>query len=54
MECEDAFAFDDLRQKTELDVMRLVNTPDAWKIRAFKERGKKDRKTYFMNMPDKT
>ena len=36
-ECQDAFVFDDPRQKTELDVMRLVNAPDAWTIRAFKE-----------------
>ena len=26
-ECQDAFVFDDPRQKTELDVMRLVNAP---------------------------
>ena len=31
-ECQDAFVFDDPRQKTELDVMRLVNAPDAWTI----------------------
>ena len=29
IECQDAFVFDDPRQKTELDVMRLVNTPDT-------------------------
>ena len=34
-ECQDAFVFDDPRQKTELDVMRLVNASDAWTIRAF-------------------
>ena len=28
-ECQDAFVFDDPRQKTELDVMRLVNISDA-------------------------
>ena len=53
-ECQDAFVFDDPRQKTELDVMRLVNAPDAWTIRAFEERGMEDLKTYLMNMPDKT
>ena len=37
-ECQDAFVFDDPRQKTELDVMRLVNAPDAWTIRAFEEK----------------
>ena len=31
-ECQDAFVFDDPRQKTELDVMRLVNTTGAWTI----------------------
>ena len=53
-ECQDAFVFDDPRQNTELDVMRLVNAPDAWTIRAFEERGMEDLKTYLMNMPDKT
>ena len=53
-ECEDAFVFDDPRQKTELDVMRLVNASDAWTIRAFEERGMEDLKTYLMNMPNKT
>ena len=28
-ECQDAFVFNDPRQKTELGVMRLVNAPDA-------------------------
>ena len=28
-ECQDAFVFDDPQQKTKLDVMRLVNAPDA-------------------------
>ena len=49
-ECQDAFVFDDPRQKTELDVMRLVNIPDAWTIRAFEERGMEDLKMYLMNM----
>ena len=53
-ECQDAFVFDDPQQKTELDVMRLVNAPDAWTIRAFEERGMEDLKTYLMNMPDMT
>ena len=53
-ECQDAFVFDDPRQKTELDVMRLVNAPDVWTIRAFEERGMEDLKTYLMNMPDRT
>ena len=53
MECQDAFVFDDPWQKTELDVMRLVNAPDAWTIRAFEERGMEDLKTYLMNMPDR-
>lgn len=53
-ECQDAFVFDDLRQKTELDVMRLVNAPDALTIRAFEERGMEHLKTYIMNMPDMT
>ena len=52
-ECQDAFVFDDPRQKTELDVMRLVNAPDVWTIRAFEERGMEDLKTYLMNMPDR-
>ena len=34
--------------------MRLVNAPDAWTIRAFKERGMKDLKMYLMNMPNRT
>ena len=54
VECQDAFIFDDPLQKTELDVMRLVNAPDAWTIRAFEERGMEDLKTYLMNMPDRT
>ena len=53
-ECQDAFVFDDPRQKTELDVMRLVYASDAWTIQAFEERGKKDFKTYLMNMLDRT
>ena len=53
-ECQDAFVFDDPRQKTELDVMRLMNAPDAWTIRAFEERGMEDLKTYLMNIPDRT
>ena len=53
-ECQDAFVFDDPWQKIELDVMRLVNAPDAWTIRAFEERGMEDLKTYLMNMPDRT
>ena len=53
-ECQDAFVFDDPRQKIELDVMRLLNAPDAWTIRAFKERGIEDLKTYLMNMSDRT
>ena len=53
-ECQDAFVFNDPRQKTELDVIRLVNAPNAWTIRAFEERGMKDLKTYFMNKPDRT
>ena len=53
-ECQDAFVFDDPWQKTELDVMRLVNVPDAWTIRAFEERGMEDLKTYLMNMLDRT
>ena len=31
-ECQDAFVFDDSWQKMVLDVMRLVNAPDAWTI----------------------
>ena len=53
-ECQDAFVFDDPWQKTELDVMRLVNAPDAWTIRAFEERGMEDLKTYVMNMSNRT
>ena len=53
-ECEDAFVFDDPRQKTKLDVMRLVNEPDAWTIQAFEERDMEDLKTYLMNMCDRT
>ena len=53
-EYQDAFVFDDLLQKTELDVIRLVNTPDAWTIRAFEERGMEDLKTYLMNIPHRT
>ena len=53
-ECQDTFVFDDPRQKTEQDVMRLVNMSDAWTIRAFEDRGMEDLKTYFMNMPDRT
>ena len=34
--------------------MRLMNAPDAWTIRAFKERGMENLKTYLMNMPDRT
>ena len=54
MECQDAFVFDDLWQKTELDVMRLVNMLDAWTIQAFEERGMEDLKTYLMNIFDRT
>ena len=53
-ECQDAFVFDDPQQKTELDVMRLMNAPDAWTIQAFEERGMEDLKTCLMNMPDRT
>ena len=53
-ECQDAFVFDDPQQKTELDVMRLVNALDAWTIRAFEERGMEDLKTYLINMLDRT
>ena len=53
MECQDAFVFDDPLQKMELDVMRLVNTPDVWTILAFEKRGMEDLKMYYMNMPDK-
>ena len=53
-ECQDAFVFDDPPRKTVLDVMRLVNAPDAWTIRAFKERGMEDLKMYLMNMCDRT
>ena len=52
--CQDAFIFDDPRQKPELDVMRFVNTPDAWTIQAFEKRGMEDLKTYLINMPNKT
>ena len=52
-ECQDAFVFDEPQQKTELDVMRLVNALDSWTIRAFEERGMEDLKTYLMNMPDR-
>ena len=48
IECQDAFVFDDPRQKIELEVMRLVNAPDAWTIRAFEERGMEDLKMYLM------
>ena len=53
-ECHDAFVFDGPWQKTELDVMRLVNASDALTIRAFEERGMEDLKTYLMNMPNRT
>ena len=53
-ECQDIFVFDDPRQKIELDVMRLVNVPDAWTIRVVEERGMEDLKTYLMNMLDRT
>ena len=51
--CQDNFVFDDPLQKTELDVMRLVNMPDAWTIRAFEDWGLEDLKTYHINMLDK-
>lgn len=53
-DCQDAFVFDDPRQKTELDVMRLHNAPAEWTIRAFEQRGMEDLKTYLMNMPDRS
>ena len=54
IECQDAFVSNDPRQKTELDIMRLMNALDAWTIQAFEERGMEDLKTYLMNMLDKT
>ena len=53
-ECQDAFVFDDLRQKIDLDVIRLVKAPDAWRIQAFKEKSMEDLKMYLMNMPNRT
>ena len=53
-DCQDAFVFDDPRQKTELDVMRLHNAPPEWTIRAFEPRGMEELKTYLMNMPDRS
>ena len=53
-ECQNAFVFDPPTTKTDLDVMRLLESPEDWTIRTFENKGKKEIKKLMINMPDKS